>query len=123
MSLKPKKVLIVEDERPLVRALELKLKSAGYESKGVFDGDQALEELKNEKYDLILLDLVMPNTDGFGVLQQLQEKKNHIPILVTSNLGQEEDFNRAKKLGATDYFIKSNITLAELVNKIETHLK
>lgn len=120
---KQKKVLIVEDERPLVRALELKLKTAGFLTKGVFDGAQALEELKQEKYDLILLDLVMPNTDGFAVLEELQSRKNHTPIIVTSNLGQEEDFNRAKKLGAKDYFIKSNTSLAELVKQIQTHLK
>lgn len=113
-----KKILIAEDERPMARALELKLNNSGFEAKSVYDGEEAYSALKEEQYDIVLLDLVMPNLDGFTVLEKLKAEGINVPTIVLSNLGQEEDIIRAKSLGAVDYFVKSNISLSEVV----THL-
>lgn len=123
MAQDPKKILIVEDERPLARALELKLKSSGYAPHVVFDGQAALSLLETESFDLILLDLVMPKMDGFSVLKELKNKGNNIPIIVSSNLSQEEDLKKAKELGARDYFIKSNTPLAEIIKHVDKTVK
>ena len=118
-----KKILIAEDERAMSKALELKLTHAGFEVKPVFNGEEALEVISKEKFDLILMDLMMPKTDGFSVLETLQKKGNKIPIIVTSNLGQEEDFKRATALGANDYLIKSNTPIAKIVDRIREFLE
>lgn len=117
-----KKILIAEDEKALARALELKLTSAGFIISVAHDGEEALAKILAEKFDLVLLDLVMPKKDGFSVLENLKAKGNTTPVIVSSNLSQEEDFQKAKSLGAVDYFIKSDTPLSEIVNKITTHV-
>jgi len=112
------RILIAEDERALAKVLELKLKNNGFEVDIATDGQKALDLISTNQYNLIILDLVMPNVDGFHVLEQLQTQGNKTPIIVASNLSQEGDFDKAKKLGAKDYFIKSNTSLAELTEKI-----
>lgn len=114
----PKKILIVEDEKPMAKALQLKLNNSGYEAEVVFDGESALNFLKKKKVDLIILDLVMPKLDGFGVLKSLKDKKNKIPVIVASNLGQVDDIQKAKDLGAKDYFVKSDTSLKEVIENI-----
>src|SRR6185369_2365140 len=115
MSKKQKKVLIVEDEKPMAHALELKLTKVGYLPVVCHDGESALKILQQEKFDLILLDLMMPKLDGFGVMEQLKSQNSKISIIVTSNLGQEEDSRRAKELGALEYIIKSDTPIGEIV--------
>lgn len=117
-----KRILIAEDEKAISKALELKLAHEGFEVKAVFNGVELLSLLEKEKFDLILLDLVMPKLDGFGVLEILNCKGNKIPIIVSSNLSQQEDYQRAKKLGATDFLIKSETPVAEMVKKIKNYL-
>lgn len=90
-----KRILIAEDEKPMARALELKLTHEGFEAKAVFDGAAALEELEKSKYDLLLLDLMMPKMGGFEVLEQMKLKKIKIPVAVLSNLSQAEDEKKA----------------------------
>jgi len=114
-----KKILIAEDEKPMAYALELKLNNSGYEAKAVFNGEEALEELTNNKYDLALIDLMMPKMDGFGVLEQLKEKGIKIPVIVSSNLSQEADIKKAKSLGAIDYFVKSDTPITSVVDHIK----
>ena len=114
-----KKILIAEDERPMARALVLKLKSEGFEAEAVYDGLEVVAVLEKQKYDLLLLDLIMPKLDGFGVLKALKEKKISVPIIVTSNLSQEEDAQKAKSLGAIDYLIKSDTSLAKIVERVK----
>ncbi len=117
--MKTKKILIIEDEKPMARALELKLKGSGFDAQAVFNGEEALVVIKKEKFDLIILDLVMPNMDGFTLLKKLKENKNKIPLIVASNLSQEEDFKRAKSLGAKDYFVKSETPISGVVDHIK----
>lgn len=118
-----KKILIVDDEKPLAHALELKLSHEGYNVKAVFDGEQAVTELQTGQYALALMDLVMPKLDGFGVLAQLRQKGIQTKIIVTSNLSQEEDIKKAKELGAVDFFIKSNTPLTVIIENIKKYLQ
>lgn len=119
------RILIADDEKPLARALSLKLTSSGYIANSVGDGAAALEELKKEKYDILLLDLIMPEMNGFKVLEELNKsgKIKELSVFVLSNLGQTEDIEKTKQFGIIDYVVKSNTTLAEIVNMIKKHLE
>ncbi|HJQ08390.1 MAG TPA: response regulator [Candidatus Saccharimonadales bacterium] len=118
------KVLVVEDDRFLSSAYRAKLTKSGYELQMAGDGEEALEVLKTFVPDIILLDLVMPRRDGFSTLGAIrqQEALKSIPVIVTSNLGQKEDMDKAMGLGATDFIIKSDLSLDELVSRIEQTL-
>lgn len=113
-----KKILIAEDEQPLARTLELKLTSAGYAVRVVGNGQEALDALAKEKFDLLMLDLVMPKLDGFGVLEKIDNSVPGMHIMALSNLGQEEDRRRVAAHGVTDYFIKSNTPIAEIITRV-----
>ena len=119
----PKKILIVEDEKPVSRALYLKLEGSGFACTPVEDGEAALKALKSNDFDLVILDLVMPRFDGFDVMQEMKRLGDKTPVLVVSNLSQEEDQARAKSLGALGYFVKSDTQLASIVRKIEDFFK
>jgi len=123
MPTKPKKILIIEDEKPMARALELKLTHEGFEATITLNGESALETLEKETFDLIVCDLVMPKMDGFKVLETLKEKKIKTPVIVLTNLSQEDDEKRAKSLGAKEFFIKSNTPIANIVLWIRQFLK
>lgn len=115
-----KKVLIVEDERPLAHALELKFSHEGYETVIATDGAEALKIANATKFSAILLDLIMPNLDGFTFMEQLKKKS---PIIVLSNLGQDEDKERAKELGAIGYFVKSNTPITDIIKAVKSTTK
>lgn len=115
-----KKILIVEDERPLAHALELKFTHEGYEVEIATDGQEALDRANVNSYAAILLDLIMPNLDGFAFLEQMKKKS---PVIILSNLGQDEDKQRAKELGAVEYFVKSNTPITEIIKKVKTVAK
>ena len=118
-----KKILVVEDDKPLARALELKLKSQGFEASVVYNGEEGLSAMQTNKFDLLLIDIMMPKRDGFSVLAELQKGNNTTPVFVMSNLGQDEDIAKAKALGATDYIIKSNMDIEDIVVKVKTFLE
>jgi DNA-binding response OmpR family regulator len=117
-----KKVLIVEDEKPLARALDLKLKSSGFETTVAYNGEEALSVLKDKTYDLMLIDIMMPKRDGFSVLEELKKQGNKTPAFVMSNLSQEEDIKHAKSDGVKEYIVKSDTPLAEIVAKVNAFL-
>ena len=116
------KVLVVEDDKFLVHAYSLKLEKAGFTVQIANDGEQALEVLPTFMPDLIILDLVMPRKDGFATLTEIkqQDAYKNIPVLVASNLGQADEISRAKSLGAADFVTKSNLSMNELVDKINS---
>ena len=114
-----RRILVVEDEKPLARALLLKLSHSGFEVETAHDGEAALEMIQKKKFDLIILDLVMPKLDGFGVLQKLKEKDNKTPVVVSSNLSQDVDAKRARELGVTNYFVKSDSSIAHVVEYVK----
>jgi len=115
----PKKILVADDEKALAKALQLKLNHAGFETTTAFDGAEALDLLKKESFDLVLLDLVMPKMDGFQVLEEVNKLGKKTKIVVTSNLGQEEDAEKAKNLGAINFFVKSDTPITEIVDYVK----
>jgi len=117
-----KKILIAEDEGPMAKALKYKLDKAGFRATNVKNGKEALELLAKEKFDLMILDLMMPEVDGFMVLKELKNSHNPVPVIVASNLGQEKDVEEAKKLGAQDYLIKSDTQISEIVDKVRKYV-
>ena len=119
-----KKILVAEDDTFLASAYRVKLTKAGFNVTIARDGSEALEAVKKEIPDCLLLDLVMPVKDGFTVLEELtkDEKTTHIPVIVASNLGQKEDTDRAMALGATAFVVKSNLSLDELITKINSFI-
>lgn len=120
---KQKKILIVEDEQALSKALQLKLAHNGFDTTCAANGEEGLKLIEEKKFDIVLLDLIMPKIDGFKVLEVLRNKKNIPPIIVLSNLSQNNDEDRAKKLGAVDFFVKSNTPIADIVARVAAHLK
>ena len=117
------RILIAEDEGPIANAMALKLKVSGYDVQVASNGKEALKLLEKDKFDLMLLDLIMPQVDGFEVLETLKKKGIKLPIIVTSNLGQEEDKKQAFALGAFEYLVKADTPLYEIVEKIQKKLK
>lgn len=115
-----KKILVVEDDKFLANAYRVKLTKAQFEVKLTYDGEEAFRALGSYVPDLILLDLVMPVKDGFAVLEVLKkdDRLKTIPVIVATNLGQKEDVDRAKRLGADDYIVKSELSMKELLKKI-----
>lgn len=114
-----KSILIVEDERPLSKALRIKLGAEGFSVSIAEDGEKAIEEIKHSSFDLILLDLVTPRLDGLGVLNHLQKTGNNVPVFVISNLSQKGDIKDARTAGAEQYFVKSDISLNDVVKTIK----
>jgi DNA-binding response OmpR family regulator len=123
MIKKVKKILVTEDEKSLAKVLQAKLTRSGYEVKVAFNGEECLQLLKNESFDLILLDLIMPRVDGFSVMRELHTQGPMPDIIVMSNLGQESDVDEARSLGAKDYLVKSNTPLSALVERVEDFFK
>jgi len=119
------KILIAEDDQFLGNALRVKLTNDGNEVILANDGAQAIAELEKSVFDLILLDIVMPEKNGFEVLEAVKSSKKNskTPTAMISNLGQAEDVEKAKKLGAIDFIVKSNVSLAELSEKIKSLIK
>lgn len=114
-----KRILIVEDEKPLAHALELKLQHEGFTVTVVGSGQEALDMLASDTFDVMLLDLIMPVLDGFQVLQQLQGKPGIPAVFVLSNLSQHEDEERVLALGARKFFIKSDTPLTTIVEEVK----
>jgi len=120
MTDNPKKILVVEDEKPLLHALELKLRHEGFIVTTAADGQICLDLIAKQRFDVLLLDLVMPIVDGFQVLQKLQDAPNKpSTIFVLSNLSQTEDEQRVRTLGAQKLFIKSDTALSVIVDEIK----
>jgi len=115
-------ILITEDEPALARTLLLKLEHVGFSVTLAHNGQEALDLIQKGKFDLIVLDLIMPVMDGWEVLAKCHERGITTPIIVASNLGQESDIAKAKELGAVDYLIKSNTTIKEITERIASHI-
>jgi CheY-like chemotaxis protein len=116
----PKDVLIVDDDRFLRRACEASLKQLGLHVRTAADGVEALEAVSHKRPDLILLDLVMPRMQGLDVVRALKgdERTRTIPVLVLSNSSREADVRHVIELGAVGHFVKSNLSLRELRDRV-----
>lgn len=113
-----KQVLIVEDEKPLAHALRLKLEHEGFAVTIAENGQQCLDFTASQHFDVLLLDLIMPEIDGFQVLEQLKQRGDMPSVLVLSNLSQNEDEERVLALGAKKFFIKSDTPLTAIVDAV-----
>ncbi len=121
----PKKITIAEDDQFLSNAYRVKLTKEGYNVKMVADGQELIDSLKTDKPDLIILDLLMPKKDGFEALKEIKANPNlkNVPVIIASNLGQTNDIDQGMKLGASDYIVKSDLSLEDLVKKIKDFIK
>ncbi len=119
-----KKILLIEDEEIIIDLLKRKLEKEGYEIDMAYNGEEGLEKMKKSKPDLILLDIIMPKLGGL----ELMEKKNQdpelkdIPVIIISNSGQPIELERAKKLGANDWLIKTEFDPQEVVEKVKKQI-
>ena len=117
------KVLLIEDDQFLSSLLKNRLEKERYEVILAHDGEQAIEALRNNKPDIILLDIILPGKSGFEVLEEMRSDpqlndKRDIPVVVISNLGQESDMERGKELGVVDYYVKARISIDDLVKNV-----
>lgn len=117
-------ILLVEDDDMLRTMYSEKFTKAGFDIKTAEDGKLALTVLKNVSPDLILLDIVMPNMDGFELLKVLRKEKKYakVPIIMLTNMGAVDDIRKCERLGANDYFVKANHTPSEVLAKVQTFL-
>jgi DNA-binding response OmpR family regulator len=120
-----KKILVVEDDTALRAMYKGKFEADGFEVLTADNGADGLELAKNEKPDIIMLDVIMPQIDGFSVLQELKNdtKTKSIPTIMLTSLGTDEDKEKGEKMGAVDYIVKANLTPAQVSEKIKKYLK
>ncbi len=120
-----KKVLIVEDDIHVSKVFQVQVEKAGFLSVVADDGEEALKIINAEKPDLVILDLMIPKKDGFEVLEEVRKNPvfEKVPIVIISNLGQDTDKARALGLGATEYLVKIDYSIQEIINKIKNYLK
>src|SRR5690554_1702406 len=114
------KILIVEDDEFLRSLTAKRLEKEGYSLTIAANGQEAVASAQSEKPDLILLDLLLPVMNGFEALEKIRGLAGFdaVPVVVFSNLGQKEDIEKAKSLGASDFLIKANFTLDDVVEKV-----
>lgn len=119
-----KKILFVEDEMALHKTLGEFLKQEGYEVSDAMDGEVGLKMAREDKPDLILLDLVLPKLHGFEVLKALKgdPETEDVPVIVLTNLEATADIEKALEMGATTYLVKATYSLEEVVEKIKKTL-
>jgi two-component system phosphate regulon response regulator PhoB len=121
---KNKKILLVEDDDRLANVYETRLQSEGFTTKRVANGEEALAMALQVKPDLILLDVLMPKVSGFDVLDILRNTPEtaNIKIIMLTALSQESDRQRAVSLGVDDYLIKSQVVIADVVDRVKKQL-
>jgi len=126
MDTRPK-ILFVEDNIKLREVGVIKLKQSGYDVIELSDGKNTLKVMEKEKPDLLLLDILLPHKDGYEVLEDIKSSKSavikSIPVVILSNLNNENDIFEAKELGAYDYLVKANVTLEGIVEKVRQVLE
>lgn len=119
-----KTVFIIEDDVFLVKVYQVKFRELGAEVWTASDGKVALERLLEAPPNVILLDLMLPGASGFDILAAIRknERWKNVPVFVLTNLGQPEDIQRGKELGADDYIVKANLRIDDVVEKVKKYL-
>lgn len=119
-----KKILIIEDEEIIYSLLQRKLSNAGYQVAVAKDGEEGLKILREQRPDLVLLDIIMPKKNGFEVLEAIQKDNNlkTIPVIVISNSGQPVELERAKALGVKDCLIKTEFDPQDVFEKVKKQI-
>jgi len=125
MSDNKKKIILVEDDKFLSEMYVVKLTESGFEVDVAADGEEGLNKIKEQKPDLVLLDIVLPKMDGFEVLRNIKNEPGlkNISVIALTNLGQKEEVEKGLKLGADDYIIKAHFTPTEVVAKAKKVLE
>ena len=119
------KILLIEDDKFLRELIIQKLGREGFEVTEAPEGEAGLSKMKEDRPDLVLLDLILPGIDGFEVLSRMKKDPAlaSIPVIILSNLGQRDDVQKGIDLGAEDYLIKAHFTPGEIVEKIKVTLE
>ena len=122
MAENAKKVMVIEDDRFLSSLIKARVEKDGITATQAFDGEDAIKRLPDERPDLVILDLVMPKANGFDVLKAISMMPGleRTPVVIVSNLAQDSDIEKARQLGAKEYFVKVKISIDDLISKIET---
>ena len=120
-----KNILLAEDEQFLANLLKSRLEKTGAKIQIAQDGAEVLKFLKESKFDLVLLDLILPKISGFEVLEAIRAdpRLQNIPVMIISNLGQETDISRGQSLGAVEYIVKARVSIEELTEQVKKLLK
>lgn len=120
----PAKILIVEDDRYISKMYQLKLSLDGFDVQVADNGRVGIEKVKEFRPDIILTDILMPEMDGFDVIKAVKGDSEFagVPILIMSNLGQEDHIQKGLELGAIGYIVKSQVTPSKVVDKIKETL-
>jgi DNA-binding response OmpR family regulator len=115
------KILIIEDDRYISKMYQLKLSLDGFDVQVADNGRIGVDKVKEFKPDIILTDILMPEMDGFDVIKTVKadDDTKTIPILIMSNLGQEDHIQKGLELGALGYIVKSQYTPSKVVDKIK----
>lgn len=124
MDNKATKVLVVEDDKMILDMYTLKFAQEGYKVVQAENGKDGLAMAKKESPDIILLDIILPQMDGFTVLKKLKSDSStkNMPVVLLTNLGQDGDVKKGLELGAVDYLIKANYTPSQVVEKVKSLL-
>lgn len=119
------KVLVVEDDVILAGAYRLNFETAKFAVVVARRAETAIDELKKQIPDIVILDLILPGKDGFWLFEQMKNnsKWKNIPILVASNIGDPEEIKRARKMGAKEYVIKSEVSMKQMIGKVRKLVK
>ena len=115
-----KKILIIEDEEIMVDLLQKKLTKEGYVVSVARDGEEGIKAIKNQRPDIVLLDIIMPKMGGLEVMEEKRKDPDikDIPVIIISNSGQPVELDRARKLGASDWLIKTEFDPQEVLSKV-----
>ena len=120
-----RKILLIEDDQILADVLEQKMKHEGYEVTVERDGEAGLSTMKKEKFDLILLDIIMPKMNGYEVLEKkfADPEIKAIPVIIISNSGQPVEITRTAALGALDHLVKAHLSPEEVMSKVRLYVE
>jgi len=122
MSNNPIRILLVEDEEQLHKIIKLNLEMEGYEIVGTHNGDKGLEIAQSQRFDLLLLDIMLPKITGIQICETVRLKNKEIPIIFISAKDSSEDRIKGLKVGADDYLVKP-FSLEELLLRVKNHIK
>lgn len=119
-----KKILLIEDDSFISQMYSMKFRRTEFDFLVAKDGAEGLEMIKNQKPDLILLDIILPEIEGFEILRMIKENPelNAIPVVLLTNLGQQDNIQKGMAMGAKDYIIKAHYTPQEVVDKVTSYL-
>jgi two-component system phosphate regulon response regulator PhoB len=120
----PKRILLVEDDDALANVYLMRLQAESFDVRRVSNGEEALAAAINYKPDLVLLDVMMPKVSGFDVLDILRNTPEtaNLKIIMLTALSQESDKERANSLGVDDYLVKSQVVIADVIDRVKHHL-